>query len=260
MVESAAQANSLPVEFFARLIWRESSFQANAVGPPTRSGARAQGIAQFMPGTATERKLLDPFDPIQAIPKAAEFLRELRDRFGNLGLAAAAYNAGPGRVSEWLSGEGTMPSETRSYVLAVTGHSIDDWAAGAKRFAYKTMNFGCDKMLALVKQAPNSFMTSLDERVARGATQPWSVQLSAGFSRSNALARYAQSVSRFSKVLGDRDPIIKSAVLRSRGTRPFYQVSVGAETRSQAEALCKEIRAAAGACMVLRTSAARRDS
>ena len=51
MVESAARANDLPLEFFARLIWQESRFQADAVGPTTRSGERAQGIAQFMPGT-----------------------------------------------------------------------------------------------------------------------------------------------------------------------------------------------------------------
>ena len=52
MVESAARAANLPLEFFARVIWQESRFQTDAVGPVTRSGQRAQGIAQFMPGTA----------------------------------------------------------------------------------------------------------------------------------------------------------------------------------------------------------------
>ena len=117
--------------FFARVIWQESRFQADAIGPATRSGQRAQGIAQFMPGTANERRLLDPFDPVQALPKSAEFLSELRDRFGNLGLAAAAYNAGPRRVQDWLDGTGAMPAETRNYVLAITGSSIEDWRAGA---------------------------------------------------------------------------------------------------------------------------------
>jgi soluble lytic murein transglycosylase-like protein len=90
MIESAARAANLPLEFFARVIWQESRFQPDAVGPVTRSGQRAQGIAQFMPGTAGERRLLDPFDPVQALPKSAEFLDELRNQFGNLGLAAAA--------------------------------------------------------------------------------------------------------------------------------------------------------------------------
>src|SRR5215218_9714764 len=103
MIESAATANGLPLEFFARVIWQESRFQSDAVGPITRSGRRALGIAQFMPGTASERRLLDPFDPVQALPKSAEFLSELREQFGNLGLAAAAYNAGPRRIQEWLA-------------------------------------------------------------------------------------------------------------------------------------------------------------
>ena len=129
MIESAARATSLPLEFFARVIWQESRFQPDAVGPVTRSGQRAQGIAQFMPGTASERRLLDPFDPVQALPKSAEFLGELRNQFGNLGLAAAAYNAGPRRVQEWLAGTGPMPQETRNYVVAITGSTVEEWAS-----------------------------------------------------------------------------------------------------------------------------------
>src|SRR6202163_4485250 len=132
MIESAAKAQDLPMEFFARVIWQESRFQSDAVGPVTRSGQRAQGIAQFMPGTANERRLLDPFDPVQALPKSAEFLNELRNQFGNLGLAAAAYNAGPHRVQEWLDGTGSMPQETRNYVVAITGSTVDEWAAAGK--------------------------------------------------------------------------------------------------------------------------------
>src|ERR1700759_1957795 len=129
MIESAAKANGLPLEFFARVIWQESRFQSDAVGPVTRSGQRAQGIAQFMPGTASERRLLDPFDPVQALPKSAEFLNELREQFGNLGLAAAAYNAGPRRVQDWLAGTGGMPQETRNYVSAITRTTVDALAA-----------------------------------------------------------------------------------------------------------------------------------
>src|SRR5262245_38314882 len=64
MVESAAAANGLPLEFFARVIWQESRFRPETVGPRTRTGQRAQGIAQFMPMTAAERLLHDPFDPV----------------------------------------------------------------------------------------------------------------------------------------------------------------------------------------------------
>src|SRR5215475_1603254 len=120
MIESAANANGLPVGFFTRLIWRESHFNPDAIGPVTRSGQRAQGIAQFMPGTAADRDLSDPFNPVQALPKAASLLPDLREAFGNLGLAAAAYNAGPQRIRGWLAGSRTMPAETERYVYAIT--------------------------------------------------------------------------------------------------------------------------------------------
>ena len=258
MLESAARAHDLPVEFFARLIWQESNFKAEAVGPITRSGERAQGIAQFMPGTASERNLFDPFDPIKALPKAAEFLRELRIRFGNLGLAAAAYNAGPRRVSDWLAGTGGMPAETRSYVLAITGRSIDDWKDGGGQDGYRQEKLDCEQMIATVKRAPDTYsatyMAALEERVSRAVKQPWSVELAAGFSRTRVLSKYAQLMNRYSSTLGDRDPIVASVILRSRGTRAFYQVSVGAETRTEANGVCAQIRKAGGACMVLRKS------
>src|SRR5215831_5229620 len=130
LLESAAHANGLPVEFFVRLIWQESRFKPTAIGPSTRSGKRALGIAQFMPATAAERNLLDPLNPIEALPKSAEFLKDLRGQFGNLGLAAAAYNAGAGRVRAWMAGAASMPAQTRAYVKAVTGNSVDEWATG----------------------------------------------------------------------------------------------------------------------------------
>src|ERR1700758_5849959 len=97
LIETAARTQSLPVAFLTRLIWQESSFRANAISP-----AGAQGIAQFMPKTADQRGLANPFDPEEAIPKSASLLADLRRRFGNLGLAAAAYNAGPARIAKWL--------------------------------------------------------------------------------------------------------------------------------------------------------------
>ena len=164
MIESAARAQDLPLEFFARVIWQESRFQSDAVGPVTRNGQRAQGIAQFMPGTASERRLLDPFDPVQALPKSAEFLSELRSQFGNLGLAAAAYNAGPRRVQEWLAGTGSMPQETRNYVVAITGTTVDDWAAAGKSGKMPRSRAdasSCRELMALLRRAPNPFVTAI---------------------------------------------------------------------------------------------------
>ncbi|ACA16381.1 Lytic transglycosylase catalytic [Methylobacterium sp. 4-46] len=126
LIESSARARGLPVPFLTRLIWRESGFRTSAT-----SSAGAQGVAQFMPGTSRERGLSDPFDPEQAIPHAAHLLADLRKRFGNLGLAAAAYNGGPTRVANWLAGSGSLPAETRAYVHAVTGRAVEEWRAPA---------------------------------------------------------------------------------------------------------------------------------
>jgi hypothetical protein len=254
MIESAARANDLPLEFFARVIWQESRFQSDAVGPVTRSGQRAQGIAQFMPGTASERRLLDPFDPVQALPKSAEFLNELRSQFGNLGLAAAAYNAGPRRVQEWLAGSGPMPQETRNYVVAITGTTVEDWAAAGRngKIPDRAPNGSCRELMALLKRAPNSFVTELEQHVKLGAAKLWGVQLAAGFNRDQALAMYARAMTRLSAVIGDQDPSLLGSMLRSRGTRTFYQVRIGADTRPAADDLCNRIRRAGGACFVLR--------
>jgi hypothetical protein len=152
MIEAAARAHDLPLEFFARVIWQESRFRPDTLGPRRRNGERAQGIAQFMPSTAAEKGLLDPFDPVQALPKAAQFLRELKDQFGNLGLAAAAYNAGPSRVRGWLAGARMLSVETRNYVAAVTGVPAEEWAkTGARKPAVKTSP-NCGELMALLQQ------------------------------------------------------------------------------------------------------------
>jgi len=255
MIESAARSNGLPLEFFARLIWQESRFQPDAVGPMTRYGQRAQGIAQFMPGTADERGLLDPLNPVQALPKSAEFLAELRAQFGNLGLAAAAYNAGPRRVQEWLAGTGPMPYETRNYVHVITGSSIEDWAKAGKggKMPESAPPTTCRELMALLKRAPNPFfITQLEERVKLSAAKLWGVQLAAGFDRNKALAMYARAIKNLTAVIGDRDPSILSSVQRNRGSNIFYQVRIGADTRPEADDLCNRIRKAGGACFVLK--------
>jgi hypothetical protein len=133
---SVAQANELPVPFFTNLIWQESGFKPRAVSP-----VGAQGIAQFMPRTAAAYGLENPFDPIHALAVSGKFLRELLGQFGNLGLAAAAYNAGPKRVGDWLARRGKLPAETRHYVHTITGRPADQWAnargAGGHRMPVK---------------------------------------------------------------------------------------------------------------------------
>ncbi len=132
-LRDAAELSNIPIAFFARLLWQESRFRFSEV-----SHAGAQGVAQFMPATAAEVGLDDPFDPYQALPASAKFLRKLHDQFGNLGLAAAAYNAGPGRIQKWLSGRSTLPRETRNYVRIITGNAAEDWLEEDKTVAMQS--------------------------------------------------------------------------------------------------------------------------
>jgi hypothetical protein len=240
------------VEFFARVIWQESRFRADAIGPLTRNGKRAQGIAQFMPGTAAELNLFDPFDPIQALPKSAEFLSSLRRDFGNLGLAAAAYNAGPGRVRQWLNGNGNMPAETRAYVEAITGASVEQWAKaiGTEGEGDRLQKKGpaCGELMALIRRAPNRFVAALEQRVIAGTLQPWGVILGADKSRERMLEKYAALQQRHLPVLEGRDPILLE---RPRGPLPRYQVRIGADTRGAANELCGRIHRRGGDCVVL---------
>src|SRR4051812_44127246 len=121
----AAADNELPEEFFTRLIWQESRFDPKAVSPKG-----AQGIAQFMPQTAAMRGLADAFEPLQALRESTSYLRELRTTFrGNIGLAAAAYNAGPAQVEAWLAGRSLLPFETQAYVRIVTGYAAEAWTS-----------------------------------------------------------------------------------------------------------------------------------
>lgn len=125
---AAAESNNLPVSFFARLIWQESNFKFDEV-----SHVGAQGVAQFMPETASEVGLDDPFDPLKALPASARLLRKLRDQLGNIGLAAAAYNAGAGRIQNWLARRSSLPDETRNYVRRITGNVAESWTTADRR-------------------------------------------------------------------------------------------------------------------------------
>jgi cell division septation protein DedD len=119
---TSAQNNDLPVPFFANLIWQESRMRDNALSPKG-----AMGIAQFMPKVAAKSGVSNPFDPSQALPASAKLLHQLNDQFGNLGYAAAAYNAGAERVLDWLDHGRSLPRETRDYVMDITGRSIEAW-------------------------------------------------------------------------------------------------------------------------------------
>lgn len=157
-LREAAEASEIPVAFFARLLWQESRFRSNEV-----SHAGAQGVAQFMPGTAAEVGLDDPFDPFKALPASAKLLRKLRDDFGNLGLAAAAYNAGSGRIQKWLARQSELPRETRDYVRIITGTKAEDWIDEADMLAIRVdlpREAPCEGIGGLSKTKDIAFVSS----------------------------------------------------------------------------------------------------
>ena len=145
-----------------------------------------------------------------------------------------------------------MPAETRAYVLAITGRSIDEWRKTGPADIPQYPARDCQQLVAILKQAPNVFVRELEERVALVEAAPWGIQLSAGFSREASLKSYATVAKRFAGLLQGHDPSIIARRWLSRGTRTFYQVRAGAETRQAAESLCESIRRAQGACLVLR--------
>jgi len=234
---AAAAENDLPVDFFARLIWQESRFDPTAV-----SRAGAQGVAQFMPATANARGLADPFDPIEAIAHSAKLLRDLRRDLGNLGLAAAAYNAGPRRVRDWLAGRRGLPRETDAYVRIVTGQSPEQWARAGPAEMHVAHPVPCPQIAGLVARSPAPVMKPLD---------PWGVQLVGSSSDATALAAYRQLQEKYARILAEREPRVLHHGL-ARGSMGWARVHVGTESRASADKLCAELRAAGASCTVQR--------
>jgi soluble lytic murein transglycosylase-like protein len=114
LIASAAQRWNVSGVLLAAQLYAESNFN-----PFATSGAGAEGIAQFMPGTARDYGLANPFDPASAIDAQAHLMRDLLRQFASVPLALAAYNAGSGRVSAC----GCIPPipETQAYVAKILG-------------------------------------------------------------------------------------------------------------------------------------------
>jgi len=238
---NAAASHDLPADFFTRLIWQESHFKADAV-----SRAGAQGVAQFMPATARLRQLVNPFDPLEAIAKSAHLLGDLRREFGNLGLAAAAYNAGSGRVHDWLAGRRPLPGETRAYVRVVTGRSAEEWAGGqTNSLETRSLKTVPCNVLAAALVHPNRDASARTETI-----KPWGVEVVGSATPALALARYREWRSKYATIIGDREPHV---VIRGNlGDMGAARVRIGADTQADGAKLCAALRAARAYCDVMR--------
>src|SRR6478672_11583748 len=243
-LEQEAAENGLPLDFFVRVIWQESRFNAPAISPKG-----AQGIAQFMPRTADWRGLSNPFDVNAALKASAAYLRELLDRFGNLGLAAAAYNAGPARVSAWLTSRRPLPGETRNYVALVTGWTADDWASSSPpQKAETTIPQGvpCTRLANLIL-APSPERQRIAAYIPR-----WGIQLAAHVSESTAWAIYRDRLKRWGSLIGDREPIVLHKEITGMGRAKRYIITIADDDRGPLDKLCRKLIAADATCDVLR--------
>lgn len=243
-MSARAQDNGLPESFMARLIWKESLFDPGAVSPKG-----AQGLAQFMPGTAKLRGLDDPFDPLKALAASAAYLAELRQTFGNLGHAAAAYNAGEERVRKWLAGDGGLPYETQDYVLSITGRSHEEWKAEGADFAIpaigKSADFGSECQALVMRE-----LSPQESSGPRADWKPWGVVLSGGFSEARALLAFRRIRGRYASLLKDEEPLVLRKRNLSMGRRKMVRVMVGRNSRAEAQKLCAKITELGGACLV----------
>ena len=118
-IADAAQRFGIPVGWIVAVLAAESSGDPVAVSP-----AGAMGLMQLMPATWADLRVRhgldrDPYDPRDNIMAGTAYLREMWDRYGNVGAMLAAYNAGPGRYDEYLAGGRALPGETRDYVAAL---------------------------------------------------------------------------------------------------------------------------------------------
>ena len=111
-VYAAENRHGLPLGLLDALIWTESHYN-----PMALSSAGAVGLAQLMPGTASQLGIANRYDPVSSIDGGARYLRRMLDQFGSIHLAVAAYNAGPNAV---LRAKGIpLNGETPGYVRNV---------------------------------------------------------------------------------------------------------------------------------------------
>lgn len=244
-IERTAAHHGIPREFFARLIWQESRFDHQAVSP-----AGAMGIAQFMPSTAALRSLADPFDPAESLVRSAEYLSFLVRKFGNLGLAAAAYNGGEGRVGRYLGGSGGVAAETRAFVSIITGRPIEYWRGeDPEELDYalhpeQPFAEACQNMAQAVPM-PDFGRTP-------GEWQPWGVLISQNFSAEIVRNAWERERSEHEAIFGEHPMLVITVRNLSLGTRLRYSAQVGFPTRQEAQAFCTRLLEAGGNCIVQR--------
>lgn len=245
LIERNALEHGLDPNFLARLLWKESRFEPGAISP-----VGALGIAQFMPGTAELYDLHDPFNPAQAIHKSAWYLRHLTDTFGNIGLAAVAYNGGENRAARFIGQNGGLPYETQDYVAAITGFEALRWRdnppqpSEVKLALDPDLDFrpACEKLAGERK---------LREFMVQPKVFPWGVIVASHPSQSGVSRQVSRLNRSLRPILGDK----QVGYVRKRITgmpRAVYTAQVGYDSKAEANRFCARFRQLGGRCIVLK--------
>lgn len=242
IISAASEKARIDPHFMARLLWQESLFDAAAISP-----AGAHGIAQFMPATAKRRGLKDPFNPAMAIFASARYLADMSKWYGNPGLAAAGYNAGESRVSDFIEDGRRLPPETRNYVQVITGLPGETWRDSPPEAHDFTLAPDLDFHAACLKLGAGRSI-----RRFRKPEPPWGVIIAAG-RRQPTVEGFASRVrSEHPGLLSKSRIAYVNAVVPGFGTKPRVTAQVATDSRAAALRLCEQLRRRGAFCLVNR--------
>jgi hypothetical protein len=245
LIEATAAEAGIDPGYFARLLWQESRYDAEAQSP-----AGAQGIAQFMPATAKFRGLDDPFNPAQAIEAAARYLGEMTARYGNPGLAAAGYNGGEDRLAAFIAQREGLPGETLDYVRAITGHPAEDWRDAPPAAVDFRLDGTVPFRTACVSRARDRAKGPAAQ-VMRAPLPTWGVIVAAGRTPRSAEVFGRRAAKQHPAVIDAAKLRFVQAVIPGFGRRAQYTAQMPATSRGEAQQLCDRLRARGGFCKVI---------
>lgn len=247
-IERAAAREGLDKNFLARLLWKESRFEPSAISP-----VGAEGIAQFMPGTAEIVGLHDPFNPAEAIQVSANYLRRLRDFFGSIGMAAVAYNGGENRAARFLSAGGTLPYETQDYVEAITGFNAWRWREDPPTPDKLDLRLDGDKpfLESCTRLAGNRKLKEFSTAGQGEPPSPWGVILASHPTRNGLQGQVNRLNRALGPILGGKRVSYVRRPLR-QGARQVYTAQVGWNSRGEANRFCQRAKVVGLRCIVLR--------
>jgi hypothetical protein len=160
----------------------------------------------------------------------------------------AAYNAGPGRVSDWLTNHRALPAETRNYVALVTGWTADEWASSSPPEKAETtipQGVPCSRLANLIL-APKQERQRIAAYIPR-----WGIQLAAHLCESTAWAIYRDRLKRVGSLIGDREPIVLHKEIPGMGRAKRYIITIADDDRAPLDKLCRKLIAADATCDVV---------